>query len=179
MTLLNVGCGTHYADGWVNVDVVANDSTHPDLVVPRDAPLPFPDGSCVRIYLGHVLEHVRWDRVLGFLADVRRLLVDGGELLVTGPDVRRTLNLWKLNQVDDALMHSVMEHAEVPTDTDWPEASHQWNCHEARVHRLLEVSGFANIEPRDIYAMARDGSPWPVVCPTDWQLCLLARQGLP
>ena len=34
--LLNVGCGTHYIDGWVNTDVWEDHSTTPDVLVKMD-----------------------------------------------------------------------------------------------------------------------------------------------
>lgn len=170
---LNVGCGTHHAPNpWHNVDVVENDTTHPDQIVKSGEPLPFPDGSCDRIFLGHVLEHVRWDRVLSFLDDVRRLLAPDGRLLVAGPDVYRTIAEWHEGRVGWPLVQSVLEHAEI--ETDWPEASHQWNCHEQRVVDLLTAAGFVNLE-----AVAVPPAGWPVVNWTGWQFAVTAQKGTP
>ena len=33
MKLLNVGCGTHYAQGWVNADTWETEDTRPDVKV--------------------------------------------------------------------------------------------------------------------------------------------------
>lgn len=57
--MLNVGCGTHYAAGWWNTDVWQDDTTRPDEVVDPNCPLAtIPTGSCVRVNLSHVLEHI-------------------------------------------------------------------------------------------------------------------------
>src|SRR5690606_34485613 len=92
-TLLNVGCGPHRADPpWINLDVVDNDTTHPDIVVDPDRPLKQWRAKTVdAVYLGHVLEHIPWAGVQAFLTDVRRVLKVGGRLCVVGPDVHKAI----------------------------------------------------------------------------------------
>jgi predicted SAM-dependent methyltransferase len=51
--LLNAGCGTWYADGWVNTDTWEDDNTKPDIVVKAGEPYPFPDNHFDAIFLGH------------------------------------------------------------------------------------------------------------------------------
>lgn len=169
MSWLNVGCGTHRApEPWVNVDCADNDQVHPDVVVASGQRLPFDDASAERVYLGHVLEHVAWPAVPAFLAEVRRVL--DGEVLVTGPDVYRTVHRWSDGLEPWDLVASVMEHAApAGADNGWPEALHHWNCHEARVVDLLERAGFADVAP------TTDLSGWPVVQWSDWQCAVKAR----
>lgn len=169
---LNLGCGTHHAAApWLNTDTVANDNTHPDLVVTPADPVPFPDASADRVYLGHVLEHIEHARVPGFLADVHRVLRPGAELLVTGPDVYRTITRWRDGAEPWVLVCSVLEHAALPGSTDWPEALHQWNCHEARVLEFLADAGFVDLVP-----MVEPPTGWPVVNWSAWQCCVHARR---
>lgn len=171
--LINCGCGTHYAEGWLNTDTRTNEDTHPDLIVTVADPLPFPNCSAGRIYLGHVLEHVVWNDAERFLFDVHRTLDRGGELLITGPDTYRTLEQWRDGQLPWLLVQSVLEHAQVPSTTDWPEASHQWNCREDRVVELLLATGFVDIEPH-----TDPPAGWPVVNWASWQCCVSARRAL-
>lgn len=171
MPRLNVGCGTHYAEGWVNVDAMRNDWTHPDILC---LDLPFRDGAFDRIYLGHVMEHVPWPHVPAFLDGVIRVLAPEGEILATGPDARRTMQLWKLGQLPDDLMWSVLEHADEASD-DWPEAVHHWNCHEERMENVLADAGLAVLAHpvAEIY----DGwEGWPVVNWSGWQCAMSARR---
>ena len=41
MNLLNAGCGTHYASGWVNTDTWVTADTKPDVQVKPGEPYPF------------------------------------------------------------------------------------------------------------------------------------------
>lgn len=167
---LNVGCGSHYARGWINIDVIRTDNTHPDIV---GGELPFRDGAFERVYLGHVMEHVPWPAIPGFLAECKRVLAPDGELLATGPDVRRTLMCWRDGLVGLDLMHSVMEHAD-DAHPHWPQAVHHWNCHEQRMVDALRQAGF-RAEPMPVATLRDRWDGWPVVCWSAWQCAALAR----
>jgi len=184
---LNVGCGTHNAPApWWNVDVVDKPSDdplvgdygaiHPDQIVPR-GPLPFEDGTCDRIFLSHLLEHVEWgEPVLDLLWDVQRLLTEDGEVCIVGPDYKRTLDLCKSGALPWDLLTGVLEDARCEADLvgDWPEARHHWNCYESRVVMLLQVARFTDIRP--IAIPGPDLDSWPVVAPANWQFAILVRQ---
>jgi predicted SAM-dependent methyltransferase len=176
---VNIGCGTHNAPPpWWNVDVVTNDNTHPDEVVPRGR-LPYPDRSCERVMLSHCMEHIPWGQpLLDALADYRRLLQRGGQLVAIGPDFERTAHQWKAGQATDELMFAVAEHARIPADLigDWPEARHHWNCTEARMLMALEVAGYANVTAHPIgHAGTLMAEGWPIVAPADWQALVTAE----
>jgi predicted SAM-dependent methyltransferase len=60
-------------------------------------PLPF-ESSCVEwVYAEHLIEHVPLDVGIGWLAEVRRVLMPGGLLRLTTPDLRKYLR----NYLDD------------------------------------------------------------------------------
>lgn len=166
---LNAGCGTHYAEGWTNTDLVANANTEPDILVTLEDPFPFPDDSAEQVYLGHVLEHCEWAKVPAFLAEVRRVLQPGGELLATGPDVYRVIEHWRRGREPWALVVSAMEHQELPGTSDWPNALHFWNCHEARLVAVIEQAGFVQVKP-----WVDPPSGWPVVNWSHWQCAVSA-----
>lgn len=182
MTWLNVGCGTHRAPApWVNVDVVERDDVHPDVIVTPGAPLPFCDGTAERIFAGHVLEHMPWPDTLGFLQDLRRVLVSRGTLLVVGPDVLRTLARWKQNLEPEFMVHSVLEYHDENAcfvSSDWPNARHHWNCWEARVEDVVRAAGFETVEaipPPDRVIQTGGIDPsWPVVGWAPWQCAVWA-----
>lgn len=79
---LHLGCGLEYRAGWVNVDRLGTlkcDVYH-DLEV---FPWPFHAGSVERIEMVSVLEHLR--DTLGVLAEVHRVLREGGTCLISVP----------------------------------------------------------------------------------------------
>jgi hypothetical protein len=175
---LNVGCGPFRADleGWVNTDVVhLPGDVEPDVVVTPDEPLPFDDGTFDRIYMGHVLEHVPWDKVVPFLQLVSSKLSDDGVVMVVGPDVNRSLRMW--NDGTETLEHvlGVLEddgHYQHHT-ADWFGARHCWNAYEGRVVRALEQAGFVDVKPLEIVRKA-DFEGWPVVSHSAYQCAVRA-----
>lgn len=168
---LNLGCGPHYADGWVNVDRVY-DTTHnvtPDVVNPTGRPCLLEVEDVTQIYLGHVLEHVAWADVPGFLSECLDLLNPGGQCLVVGPDVWNTLTMWREGKVPDSLVSAVLENDDTfMVDGAWWDGSrHQWNADQNRVAYQMRQAGFVDVmEYRSVCAVP---SGWPIVSRVEWQ----------
>lgn len=184
---LNAGCGTWYADGWVNVDIWEGDNTKPDVVAKAGEPYPFPDNEFDAIYLGHVIEHIDWKEVPHFLADMRRIAKPEAPILITGPDVLKTIQLWADGKEPWHMVLSTMEHQDVNWQPGrehewWDGATHHWNCHHERVEELLQECGFTDIS--DYYNNipnnpsqkwwydSRDDINWPVVGKHHWQFAI-------
>lgn len=175
MIWLNVGCGTHTApDPWVNVDVVERPDVKPDVVVTPGMPLPWGPETVDRIFAGHVLEHMPWPDTFAYLRDLHRVLKPGGELLVVGPDVYRTIERYKRDLEPDWMVHTVLEYHDENTGferSDWPNARHWWNCTEARVVELVAAAGFTvqTIPPPEQVIQLDAMPPWPIVGFAPWQ----------
>ena len=182
MMLLNAGCGTHYAKGWVNTDVWENEDTRPDVRVEPGKPYPFDDNTFDAIFLGHVVEHIHWPLLPDFLRDMGRIAKPNAPILIVAPDVYRTIDRWRQGREPWWMVQSVLEHQDVnadnrPLDEFWDGATHHWNCHEERVVTLLANLGFPNIEA--VSDKIPDGSNWkdpvnkkivwPVVSKAAWQ----------
>lgn len=78
---LNIGCGTHILQGWVNLDI----SPLPGVDVVHNIevlPLPFSDGQFDEILCQDVLEHIDYIPVL---RDLHRVLRAGGTLTIRVP----------------------------------------------------------------------------------------------
>lgn len=182
---LNVGCGPWRApEPWINLDVHRGDGVEPDILV-DDAARPcagFADGSATHVYLGHVLEHVPWDELPGFLADIARVLEPGGQVCVVGPDVIRTIEGWRAGRESWELVVSTLEgpdyfpadggHVMVDPGGGWRYARHWWNCTEGRVAKLLADHGFAEVTPIALEPESLAG--WPVVGYAPWQCAVRA-----
>ena len=190
MNFLNAGCGTHYAKGWVNCDVWASDTTKPDVQVEAGQPYPFPDDHFDAIYLGHVIEHIDWRDVPGFLRDMRRIAKPDTPILVVGPDVLKTIQRWSEGKEPWQMVLSTMEHQEHNYQPEresefWDGATHHWNCHHQRVWDMMIELGFRDLEdyydriPNDTgsswWTDPITGIRWPVVAKWFWQFAIHAR----
>lgn len=185
MKLLNAGCGTHYAKGWVNTDVWESDTTTPDVRVIPGKPYPFEDNTFDAVFMGHVIEHIPWPGVLTFLEDMSRVAKPGAPMLIVGPDVFKTIQRWRDGKEPWHMVCSVLEHQDMNYQPDretewWDGAHHHWNCHEERVETLIRNIGFTNIEnvfdniPNDASGKSwhdkKTNILWPVVGKYHWQL---------
>ena len=83
---INLGSGERPLPGFINVDALA-DAPGVDVVADISEPLPFEDRSAELIYAVHILEHFPTDQVPVLLRDWRRVLRDGGQLLIAVPDL--------------------------------------------------------------------------------------------
>jgi SAM-dependent methyltransferase len=81
---INLGCGKHILDGWLNVDRVAGPGVGVvcDLGQPGRG-LPFADGSFNELLLSHVLEHI--SDPLALMQELHRIARDGATLIVRVP----------------------------------------------------------------------------------------------
>lgn len=189
MNLLNAGCGTHYANGWVNTDVWDDgETTTPDIRVEPNKPYPFEDNYFDAVFLGHVLEHMAWPDVPAFLQDMRRIAKPNAPFLVCGPDVFKTIQRWAKGQEPWEMVLSTMEHQDINTQPGrehlwWDGAHHHWNCHNDRVAKLLSQCGFVDIyDVFDIIPKSpamrgweNNGIAWPVVGHWHWHFAILCR----
>jgi predicted SAM-dependent methyltransferase len=163
---LNVGCGNHYAEGWVNVDIDHTDEVRPDVVADATKGLPFGDGEAERIYLGHVLEHIEPLDALVALAECRRVLVSGGEMCVVGPDCDIADRLLATGSI------TVGDHGAIVNGAGrWTHDVHLWRSTGARTEDFLRAAGFVT-HPITIAELVV--STWPLVSGVDWQFSVLA-----
>lgn len=84
---VHLGCGTHYIEGMVNVDV--NPFTRSDIWLDLRCGLPFADECADAIYCCHTLEHFYEWEVRAILRECRRVLRPGSGMRVVTPDLRR------------------------------------------------------------------------------------------
>jgi len=86
---LNLGCGGHHLEGWLNVDKFA--AAHPDRVMDLEQlPWPMPDDVADEVLLRHVLEHVGrdTDTFLGIMRELYRVCAPGALVRVLVPHPR-------------------------------------------------------------------------------------------
>lgn len=160
-TRINIGCGVHYAEGWINIDVHYGDDIYPDIVASVIEGLPFKDKTVDKIYAGHFLEHIDLDGEMDdVLNELKRVLSDDGEVMFVGPDLTRAEKDWP-----------EMIEAIIPHEGDWHGHGHSWESREETILELLDESGW------DATALPILEVPdeWPVVSKIGWQCAVAAK----
>jgi Methyltransferase domain len=83
-TRLNLGCGSRYVAGWINVDSVCNNSEV--IACDLTKPLPFHDGQFEVVYSSHLLEHLSQNDAERLIAECFRILRPDGIMRLVVPD---------------------------------------------------------------------------------------------
>lgn len=188
--LLNVGCGPHRAPApWWNTDVIeVPGAIQPDQVVDPRHPFPFGAASMSRVYCGHVLEHVAWEQVPGWLNQLGRCMAADGVLCVVGPDTIEALDRWKAGLEPWGKVAAIIEGPGAYTEAAgwtwdrWDQDRHHWCCHQGRVVELLEACGWRHVTPIPRLADGRldagtiRGDGWPLVDDSPCQFAVTARR---
>ncbi|HSX15575.1 MAG TPA: methyltransferase domain-containing protein [Candidatus Saccharimonadales bacterium] len=92
---LNVGCGTDYKEGWINIDNNSDNNIEKlDLNWDLREPLPFPDRSVDYIFNEHFMEHLTPEEGIKANQDFLRVLRKGGVLRIAMPNLEETVALY-------------------------------------------------------------------------------------
>jgi SAM-dependent methyltransferase len=162
---LNVGSGSFPVPGWINID--GNEKTAPVVDVRTDMrrPLPFQDESFEAVYCGHVLEHIRWENLRGFLDDLWRVMKPGAEIAIVGPDHERA----RAGGYPDEIVHACYGDPDRDDGTGEP---HVWTCTTQAVVEVLDGT-FTDVTALDIRDLPEH---WPAISRAWWQCAVLARK---
>lgn len=89
---LNLGCGRHKREGYVNID--RRENVQPDLVWDLDVtPYPFEDDSVEEIVAHNILQRIGQDTdtFLAIIKELHRILIPGGTMDISAPHHRSDL----------------------------------------------------------------------------------------
>lgn len=170
---LNIGCGEHYAHGWVNTDVTSNDEVHPDVICDVLDMSVFEDETFDKVYMGHCLEHIEKPQVRKALREVRRVLKKGGVFCCVGPDIDLAQKMFARGEVSQWLIDQI--HG---GEGRWPGDIHHWLPTNASVADALFKAKFVDIAVVHPIETLRHLGQWPVVAYPAWQHCVLGRKPL-
>jgi len=165
--LVNLGCGDRYAATWQNVDH-AGSPHRKDVTVDLLADnLPWPTGSILHIYMGHVLEHLPYDGCLDLLKRLLPLVKPEGQIMVVGPDCQVAQLM-----AEAGTLEVTLDSLKYGADR-WAGDRHEWECTAEKVTALLEGAGWTDIHDVGINHVA---AFWPVADRRpQWQCAIAAR----
>ena len=107
LTKLHLGCGNIYIPGWCNVDVIRTGAT--DLILDISTLPKISDNSVHSIYSCHVLEHFDTESIPKILSRWFDVLIAGGELRISVPDLDAITNIYQKN----------LAHFQIPGNQPW------------------------------------------------------------
>lgn len=155
---LHMGSGVHYAPGWLNVDSAIQDrqDMHADVY-----DLPLPDNYFLRIYLGHFLEHLEFDRIPDAMRELVRVATPDAVFGIVGPCYELALETnqpqWLL---DDIIAHGP------------PPGGHAWTATAQLTRKVLEQSGLI-VTPEPLGHLCQPNWPNPDHM-SNWQCAMTA-----
>jgi hypothetical protein len=143
---LNLGCGDHYADGWVNVDLPTTPH-RADQRVDLTGELPWPRNSVECVYAGHVLEHLTRADAGRLLLRLRNCMIENGAIMLVGPDVDRGREL--LGETGSDEYGATLDLLRFGAGR-WAGDVHLWECAERTLVELLEDAGWSSVTPMNM-----------------------------
>jgi predicted SAM-dependent methyltransferase len=150
--MLNVGCGTDYKEGWINIDNNSDDNIEKlDLNWDLRNPLPFPDGSVDYIFNEHFMEHLTPEESQRANEDFMRVLKKGGVLRIAMPDLEGAVEIymdkkWRNRPIiKNHNMQFVKTRAEL-LNMNFRWWGHMWLYDWEELERRLKEAGCRNLK---------------------------------
>lgn len=160
---LNVGSGQHYADGWYNTDIVPTDKgQQPDLLADiHDYSTIFPPKAFKKAYVGHVLEHIEWDRLTDAIQSIAAV---AEEIMVVGP----CIDLARAREEPQSLIDAIA----APDNIDAHPWAHKWTPTTGLTAEAITLAGFT---PNVIPVNDVRKPDWPNPTRAGWQCAMWFR----
>ncbi len=172
---VNLGCGTSFAPGWINVDNSPNarlskrprlrrllwkmkvlSDPHYSVQWPKSLiihdltkKLPFPAASIDYVYTSHTLEHLQFSDGRQLIEEIYRVLKEGGMLRIVVPDLA-----YGAGRYLDALQTNPSDPKAAGEFLRWLQLSrpkvrdpHLWMYDVPSLSATLVETGFGNVTP--------------------------------
>lgn len=153
---LNIGCGTDYKKGWINIDNnTDNNIKKLDLNWDLRFPLPFPENSVDFIFHEHFQEHLTVEEGIAVNKDFLRVLKTGGVLRIATPDLEKLVHNYLHVPLDKDPVIKQFKVDFVKTPAEWVNMNFSWWGHKwvydyEELSRRLRESGFTKISKQKI-----------------------------
>lgn len=148
---LNIGCGTDYKKGWINIDNNSdNNIVKLDLYWDLLKPLPFEDNSVDFIFSEHFFEHFTVDESQKIMKDMLRILRPGGVMRIAMPDLEMVVDHYLNVPVEKDPIVKRFKFDFVKTKAEWMNMSFRWWGHKwlydwEELERRLKQAGYTKI----------------------------------
>ena len=153
---LNLGCGAHPIQGFINIDQASG--VRPDVVADV-MDLSYGEGTVDEIYCGHLLEHFTYIEGKNALRYWISLLKPGGVMSVTVPDF--DFLAWK--HLENPTAESLIEFNETYIYSYTQDSKHKYCYNGGLLKKVMEDVGFVNLEKLPIdFQYFVDPVPWQV-----------------
>lgn len=152
LVMLNVGCGTDYKNGWINIDNNSDDNIEKlDLNWDMRNPLPYEDGTVDYIFNEHFFEHLTAEEGLLCMKDFLRVLKPGGVMRIAMPDLEHVVYNYMNVPLEKDPVIKKFNFTDVKTRAEWINMSfrewgHKWLYDFEELNRRLREAGFGQVE---------------------------------
>ena len=157
---INIGSGQHYAEGWLNTDIIPTDKgKQPDLLLDiHDYKTTFTQHEFRKAYVGHVLEHIPLDEMTDVIQSIAYI---AKEIMVVGPCMEKA--------VAGGQPQSLIDGIAASEGTDLHPWSHKWTPTEELTFNLIKEAGYNPV----IVAIKTVKPPeWPNPTVASWQTAM-------
>lgn len=145
--------GQERKEGWVNLNIQPGPAV--DIVGTCNDLSMFADGSCRLVYASHVLEHLSLEQAFVCVREVRRILVPGGQFLVSVPNIPVVFDL--LSQATESKRRFFLMKVIFGGDAD-PYDHHRFGYDYEIAKHIFSVCGFTTLMQVDAFGLFEDSS---------------------
>ena len=97
---LQIGCGPHPMEGWLNTDIMLDLRRGNILYMDAGKPYPIPDASFDYVYSEHLFEHLTYPEATNMLKECYRILKPNGIIRIATPNLKFLVDLYEHPQKD-------------------------------------------------------------------------------
>lgn len=135
---LNFGCGSIQPSGWMNVD------SNPYYETPFKDLNSFSDDTFDIIVAHASIQQIEWHNLVTVLQDLHRILVSGGVLRISLPDIERGFEAYQQNHIDWFPNGETNIHDRFSAWLTWYSTTKTLLTHGALANKLHEA-GFRSV----------------------------------
>jgi hypothetical protein len=145
---VNLGCGSAYLEGWVNVD--AREEVRADYHLDAQSFVGLHGHETRELYMGHFIEHLMPHDALGLLRTIVEGLPAGAVVSAVAPDIRQVFRAYDAGSVGNRELNEWYIYSYIQP------SPHLW-CHdEFSLEDLFSRAGLVDVK-------AIDPATWPPV----------------